>query len=136
MSEAIATATLPKPKLRGVLHAISAPLTLIAGIPLLRSAQHEGALGPDQVDEAVALIRAAKKPMIVAGGGVHYSLAEAEALSAALGAGDDSVQIVDPATGVSLRLMLTREYYQTTARVSALWGWKVVRGEHIVRVCG
>lgn len=32
----------------------------------------------DQVTEAVALIRSAKKPMIVAGGGVHYSLAEAE----------------------------------------------------------
>lgn len=32
----------------------------------------------DQVVEAVELIRAARKPMIVAGGGVHYSLAEAE----------------------------------------------------------
>ena len=32
----------------------------------------------DQVAEAVELIRAAKKPMIVAGGGVHYSLAEPE----------------------------------------------------------
>ena len=32
----------------------------------------------DQVAEAIALIRASKKPMIVAGGGVHYSLAEAE----------------------------------------------------------
>lgn len=32
----------------------------------------------DQVNEAIALIRAAKKPMIIAGGGVHYSLAEAE----------------------------------------------------------
>ena len=32
----------------------------------------------DQVNEAIALIRAAKKPMIIAGGGVHYSLAEAD----------------------------------------------------------
>ena len=32
----------------------------------------------DQVDEAISLIRAAKKPMIIAGGGVHYSLAEAD----------------------------------------------------------
>jgi 3D-(3,5/4)-trihydroxycyclohexane-1,2-dione acylhydrolase (decyclizing) len=32
----------------------------------------------DQVAEAIALIRASKKPMIIAGGGVHYSLAEAE----------------------------------------------------------
>ena len=32
----------------------------------------------DQVNEAIALIREAKKPMIIAGGGVHYSLAEAE----------------------------------------------------------
>ncbi|MEN9711111.1 MAG: hypothetical protein RL441_1103 [Actinomycetota bacterium] len=38
MSEAIAATALPKPKLRGVLHAISAPLTFIAGIPLLLAA--------------------------------------------------------------------------------------------------
>jgi 3D-(3,5/4)-trihydroxycyclohexane-1,2-dione acylhydrolase (decyclizing) len=31
-----------------------------------------------QIDEAVAVLRAAQRPLIIAGGGVHYSLAEAE----------------------------------------------------------
>jgi 3D-(3,5/4)-trihydroxycyclohexane-1,2-dione acylhydrolase (decyclizing) len=65
----------------------------------------------DQVSEAVALIRAAKKPMIVAGGGVHYSLAEAElsAFANAFGipvmetvAGKSSLLGTDPAFAGSI----------------------------------
>lgn len=35
--------------------------------------------------------------------------------------------IVDPITGVALSFEVTREYYQTTWRVSSLWGTKVAR---------
>jgi hypothetical protein len=49
---------------------------------------------------------------------------------------DDSMQITDPQTGISLRLMVTREHYQETARVSCLWGWKMLRGAHVVRLLG
>ena len=49
---------------------------------------------------------------------------------------DDSIQIQDPVTGVLLRLMKTREHYQETLRVSCLWGWKMVRYEHVVRLAG
>lgn len=49
---------------------------------------------------------------------------------------DDSMTIHDPVTGIALRLMLTREHYQETCRVSALWGSRVLRGEHIVRMVG
>ena len=65
----------------------------------------------DQVNEAIALIRAAKKPMIIAGGGVHYSLAEAElsAFANAFGipvmetvAGKSSLLASDPAFAGSI----------------------------------
>ena len=65
----------------------------------------------DQVNEAIALIREAKKPMIIAGGGVHYSLAEAElsAFANAFGipvmetvAGKSSVLASDPAFAGSI----------------------------------
>ena len=65
----------------------------------------------DQVNEAIALIRAAKKPMIIAGGGVHYSLAEAElsAFANAFGipvmetvAGKSSMLASDPAFAGSI----------------------------------
>jgi 3D-(3,5/4)-trihydroxycyclohexane-1,2-dione acylhydrolase (decyclizing) len=65
----------------------------------------------DQVSEAIALIRAAKKPMIIAGGGVHYSLAEAElsAFANAFGipvmetvAGKSSLLASDPAFAGSI----------------------------------
>ena len=65
----------------------------------------------DQVNEAIALIREAKKPMIIAGGGVHYSLAEAElsAFANAFGipvmetvAGKSSLLASDPAFAGSI----------------------------------
>jgi len=65
----------------------------------------------DQVNEAISLIRAAKKPMIIAGGGVHYSLAEAElsAFANAFGipvmetvAGKSSLLASDPAFAGSI----------------------------------
>ena len=65
----------------------------------------------DQVNEAIALIREAKKPMIIAGGGVHYSLAEAElsAFANAFGipvmetvAGKSSMLASDPAFAGSI----------------------------------
>lgn len=65
----------------------------------------------DQVNEAIALIREAKRPMIIAGGGVHYSLAEAElsAFANAFGipvmetvAGKSSMLASDPAFAGSI----------------------------------
>ena len=65
----------------------------------------------DQVNEAIALIREAKRPMIIAGGGVHYSLAEAElsAFANAFGipvmetvAGKSSLLASDPAFAGSI----------------------------------
>jgi 3D-(3,5/4)-trihydroxycyclohexane-1,2-dione acylhydrolase (decyclizing) len=65
----------------------------------------------DQVAEAISLIREAKKPMIIAGGGVHYSLAEAElsAFANAFGipvmetvAGKSSLLASDPAFAGSI----------------------------------
>lgn len=49
---------------------------------------------------------------------------------------DDSMTIQDPVTGIALRLMITREHYQETCRVSALWGSRMLRGEHVVRMLG
>lgn len=49
---------------------------------------------------------------------------------------DNSVQMVDPVTGVALRIMITREHYQETARVSCLWGVKMLRAEHVIRLLG
>jgi hypothetical protein len=44
-------------------------------------------------------------------------------LAGALGAEDESVStITDPLTGITLRFAVTREYYQSTVRVSSLFG--------------
>jgi hypothetical protein len=44
--------------------------------------------------------------------------------------------IADPQTGVVLRLMIVREHYQMTMRMSCLWGVATIRPELAVRVMG
>ena len=52
-------------------------------------------------------------------------------------AGVGNVQsIVDPVTGVALSFEVTREYYQTTWRVSSLWGTKVARAALASKLVG
>lgn len=58
-------------------------------------------------------------------------------LAGALGAEDGNVsQVIDPVTGIALRFAVTREHYQSTVRVSCLWGFLARRPEHIVNIAG
>lgn len=58
-------------------------------------------------------------------------------LGAALGAsGDDMRSIVDPVSGLALTLAITRESYQSTFRVSCLYGVKLVRPDFACIIAG
>jgi 3D-(3,5/4)-trihydroxycyclohexane-1,2-dione acylhydrolase (decyclizing) len=53
---------------------------------------------PDEIDAAVTLLRSARSPLVIAGGGVHYSLAEAEL---ARFAEDHGLPVVETVAGKS-----------------------------------
>lgn len=58
-------------------------------------------------------------------------------LAGALGADDEAVSsVTDPVSGITLRFAVTREYYQSTVRVSALWGFLARVPAHIVNLAG
>lgn len=58
-------------------------------------------------------------------------------LAQALGSShDDMSSIVDPISGMALTVAITRESYQSTFRVSCLWGVKLVRPEFLCHLLG
>jgi P22 coat protein - gene protein 5 len=50
--------------------------------------------------------------------------------------GDQSMTMVDPVTGVPLRLQVRSEFNRVRFAVSALWGGGLIRPAHVVRIAG
>lgn len=82
--------------------------------------------------DAITIVATYTPNVYMAGG----ALAFASRIAAPMMGRDDTQSVVDPVSGIALTMAITREYYQTTARLSCLYGWKAVRPEHIGLIFG
>jgi len=103
----------------------SAAVTLALSIkPVLATALSSG--------DAITVVASYTPNVVFHRGAVVFA---SRPVAGAFGA-DNSAQFTDPVTGLTMRVMRTREHYQESMRFSLLYGAKAVRPEHAVRIAG